>query len=263
MKRLLKWILSDLCVHVLRVTSCKVYLHNCAPKRKLQILCPSSGSRNFGEGEQETWNISHRIRRPSFFGQYLLGGGGGQGGDATPPPGSATVPSPTTRNQGFMAHLIYLKSIYLSALLKSASNVQIGLKCTAVYLSIYLSISFAKIGLKCIYESASNVQLSDWDVASNVQLSELSDWPRHITWQNKLTLPQMYRKSASNVRNLASNVRTFEADPYIMRPILSEPIRKLYIWGPSRSDRLYIWGRFDTFEADSLKMWHKSNFRQQ
>ena len=32
---------------------------------------------------------------------------------------------------------------------KSASNVQISLKCTAVYLSIYLSISFAKIGLKC------------------------------------------------------------------------------------------------------------------
>ena len=44
----------------------------------------------------------------------------------------------------------------------------------------------------------------------------LSDWLRHITWQNKLSLPQMYRESASNVQNS-----------------LSEPIRELYIWGRS------------------------------
>ena len=44
----------------------------------------------------------------------------------------------------------------------------------------------------------------------------LSDWLRHITWQNKLSLPQMYRESASNVQNS-----------------LSEPIRELYIWGQS------------------------------
>ena len=44
----------------------------------------------------------------------------------------------------------------------------------------------------------------------------LSDWLRHITWQNKLSLPQMYRELASNVQNS-----------------LSEPIRELYIWGRS------------------------------
>ena len=42
----------------------------------------------------------------------------------------------------------------------------------------------------------------------------LSDWLIHITLQNKLSLPQMYRESASNVLNS-----------------LSEPIRELYIWG--------------------------------
>ena len=36
----------------------------------------SSGSRNFGEGGQETWNISRRARQPSFFGLFLQGGGG-------------------------------------------------------------------------------------------------------------------------------------------------------------------------------------------
>ena len=61
-----------------------------------------------------------------------------------------------TRNQGFMAHLIYLicLSNYLSALLKSASNVwKIGLKCTENRPQMY-------------GKSASNVQISNF--AENV-----------------------------------------------------------------------------------------------
>ena len=137
-----------------------------------------------------------------------------------------------------MAHLIYL-----------------------ICLSIYLSVSFAKIGLKCTYiwgrfcavHLRPNLKL-----ASNIQLSELSDWLRQITWENKLNLPQMY----IHLRP----IHTFEADSVHLRPNLKSAsnvqlsdwlseigLKCTAVWlansvcQPIR--QLYIWGRFCTFEA--------------
>ena len=142
-------------------------------------------------------------------------------------------------------------SIYLSALLKSASNVRtfeadflyiwgrfkavfLGLICTfEVHLRpIFCTFEANLIWGRCTFEA-------DFLSASNVQIL-FSDWLRGITWQNKLSLPQMYihrpqmyriglkctalwlvqrENSASNVQNrpqmyrLANqNVCTFEAD---------------------------------------------------
>ena len=114
-----------------------------------------------------------------------------------------------TRNQGFMAHLIYLKTIYLSALLKLASNVRIGLKCTesasnvqrenSVHLrpilytfeadSLYIWGRFS-IHLRQILYTHRSCSLIGSE-ASHEKINYLclkcADWP------------QMYRESASNV----------------------------------------------------------------
>ena len=97
-----------------------------------------------------------------------------------------------TRNQGFMAHLIYL-----------------------ICLSIY-----QKIGLKC--------------TENRPQMY------RHITWQHKLTLPQMYR-SASNVQ-LSDWLRSVWANqtPVHLRPIHWKCLNSLTFDSNSTSDRSAI-----------------------
>ena len=111
---------------------------------------------------------------------------------------------------------------------KSASNVQISLKymrvsvhlrqiCTngadflSVYLSIYLSISFAKIGFKCTY-------IWGWSDSTG-QGSQILRPVLLISRPIALPRPGNKVWLASNVRNSASNVRTFWGRSVHLRPI--------------------------------------------
>ena len=64
----------------------------------------------------------------------------------------------------------------------------------------------------CTFEADS---LYIWGRFSIHLRADSIDWLRGITWQNKLSLPQMYRESASNVQNsvhLRPILYTFEAN---------------------------------------------------
>ena len=109
-------------------------------------------------------------------------------------------------------------SIYLSALLKSAS------KCTYIWgrFSVHLRLILYTFEADSLYiwgQFSIHLRLI-WANQTAVHLRQnLSDWLRHIKWQNKLSLPQMYgiglkcienwpqmyRESASNVQILFSD----------------------------------------------------------
>ena len=91
-----------------------------------------------------------------------------------------------TRNQGFMSHLIWsvYLSIYLSDFLWDRPQMYVHLRPI----------------LCCTFEA---------ELASNVQLS---DWLRGITWENKLSLPQMYIYLRLIHSLSQSESCTFEAD---------------------------------------------------
>ena len=70
-------------INIIKSHHYKSKLH---PWARFGSLVCSSGSRNFGEGGQETWNISRRAWWPSFFGLFSTGRGGGAWLPWPPPP---------------------------------------------------------------------------------------------------------------------------------------------------------------------------------
>ena len=119
-------------------------------------------------------------------------------------------------------------SIYLSALLKSASNVR-TFEADSLYIWGRFSIHLRPI--LCTFEADSlyiwgwfSIHLRPilytfeanslyiwgpiWANQTAVHLRQnLSDWLRHITWQNKLSLPQMYGIGLKCIENRSQMYR--------------------------------------------------------